>query len=773
MLLLAVPLLTVVFVAGTALVERAEQGRLRQEIRHKVEQAAQINAGLLAEPIWYVNADSLTAALDILLRDTDIVAAEARDAEQTVLASSREETSIDLEGFSSRKEPVFFEHLGLRQEVGELEIYYTEERLDGLRATRLRLYAALYAVLLTALVAAVFLATRRTVTGPLARWRQALSDGGEGRLRTVDWSSADEIGETIGAYNEKVTQVLAAHSQTEGRLAVLEDAVASLHRGFCVFDRDFRLQAFNQRYVEILKHREGTVKAGMSLSELLRANAANGEYGSANVEAVIIDRLAIAAAGEVYRRERPRPDGSVIEIESTPLPAGGFVSVYTDVTPQKELEGQLRQMTLNDPATRLPNKSLFLDRLRQALALADRAGQRLAVLMLDVDHFGEINDSYGRAAGDAVLLDLSARLRRLVRKCDTLARLDNDRFGMIHQRLDYIDDVALFAHRILGAMSRPFEIGSHSLRLSVSIGITLYPDDDADSRHILKHASLALTAAKAEGRGRYRYFVPETDQAVAERRDLEEELFKGLRKRQFVLHYQPQVDPGTGTVSGAEALVRWWHPERGMLLPADFMKLAEERGLIVPLTEWILEEACRQRGAWQARHGGSVWPVAVNLSARHFEEGDVVGSVEAALEKTELEHRFLEVEVSAEAALAYPGRVAESLAALRSLGVAAVMDGFGNGASPLNSIRRLPLDGVKLDRKLIGELEAGNQAATIVKAVIALGRQLHLRVGAAGVEETTQLELLRDEGCDQVQGNVFSRPLPGGELSDWVAGRGH
>ncbi len=771
LLLFSVPLLTAVFAIGTALVEKAEQRRLRDELRHKIELTAQINARVLAEPLWYVNTESLSATLDILLGDADIVSARALDAEQAVLAWSGEDSSIDLGSFQLFTEAVFFEHLGLRQEAGTFEIYFTEARLAGLLAQRLRLYAALYAVALAALLAAVFRATQRAVNVPLARWRRALSEGGEGELRAVDWTSPDEIGEAIGFYNEKVAAALAMKSRTDQRLSTFEDAVASLHRGLCVFDRDFRLVAFNQRYLEIMKSKEGAVRTGMSLSDLLRANAANGEYGSANVDAVIIDRLAIAAANEVYRRERVRPDGSVIEVESTPLPEGGFVSVYSDVTPQKQLESQLRQMTLNDPATRLPNRALFLDRLRQALALVDRTGTRLAVLMLDVDHFGEINEGHGRAAGDAVLLDLAARLRRLVRKSDTLARLENDRFAMIQQRLDYVDDAALFAHRVLGSMSRPFEVGSRSLLLNVSIGITIYPDDDKDSRHILKHSILALTAAKAEGRGRYRYFVPETDQAVAERRDLEEELFKGLRQHEFVLHYQPQVDPGTGAVSGAEALVRWWHPARGLMLPADFMKLAEERGLIVPLTEWILEEACRQRGQWQARHRGSVWPVAVNLSARHFKEGDVVGSVEAALEKTELEHRFLEVEVSAEASLAYPERVAESLAALRSLGVAAVMDGFGNGVSPLNSIRRLPLDGVKLDRKLVHELEAGSQAATIVRAVVALGRQLDLRIGAAGVEETTQLDLLRDEGCDQVQGNVFSQPLPGDELSDWVSGR--
>lgn len=776
MLALALPVLTVSFALTVTLVERAEYRRQRSELRREVERTARVNGNVLAGSIWYVNVGSLTAGLETVLEHDDVVAAVARDADRTVLAWSVEAPGggirsgqgvgppgIDEKGWPSVVEPVFLEHLGLRQEAGELEIYFTGRRVDATLARRLALDAVLFLLFFLCLAGSVVLVTRRAVAVPLARWRAALGGGTE-RLPTADWSSADEVGEVIRLYNERAAAANAGRDALEHRVRLFEDAVASLDRGFCIFDRDFRLASFNRRFVEILGHDDGVVEIGMSLSALLRANAAKGEYGSANVDAVIIDRLAIAASKEPYRRERERPDGTTIEVESTPLPGGGFVSVYTDVTPRKALEGQMRRMTLADPVTALANRALFHDRLRQALALTDRTETRLALFLIDPDHFRPINDAHGHEVGDGVLKEVADRLRRIARHSDTLARLEDDRFALIQQQVPSIDDAALLAHRIHGSLSRAFEIGDRVLRLTASIGITLYPDDDRVSRNLLRNAQLALAAAKAEGRHRYRFFKPEVDRAVARRRRLEEELFNALRDGQFVLHYQPRVELAGGALAGVEALLRWQHPERGLLLPEEFLPLAEDRGLIVPLTEWALAEAGRWRRGLAGEAG---WRVAVALSPCCFKEANVAASVGAALEQSELEPRLLEVEVSAETIVRHGERATAGLHALRELGVFALLDGFGNGASPLWP-RKLPVDGIRLGRQLVAGLASDPEAASVVSAAVCLGRRMRLRVTAEGVEDPEQLRLLREEGCAEAQGEAVSPPLTASDMARWL-----
>lgn len=785
--------LALVFVALSlgvliALAEVAEHRSLRRELRLEIASTARLSGRVLAAPMWYVNVGNVTAGLEVLLDHDAVVAAVARDAEGTVLAwctAGAESPNgdrlcgkagwpsvFDLTAWPRQVEKVHYQQeLGPRQEAGELEVFYSERRIAELMRRRVGLGALLFLVALASLTAGIFLATRRAVLTPLERWRQAIRDHrGEG-LRKVDWTSADEFGELVREYNERVDEERESRAEIGRRTRMFEDAFESLRRGFCIFDRDFRLVAFNRRYLEILDHSEGSVETGMSLKTLLRANAAKGEYGSASIDAVVIDRLAIAASGEHYRRERDRPDGTVLEVESSPTPDGGFVSLYTDVTQQKALEGQMRHLTLNDPTTGLANRALFHDRLRQALAVADRLGLRLALHLIDVDDFTGLNQLHGRELCDAVLKELAERLRQLVRKSDTAARLEDDRFAVIQQHLPSFDEAALLAHRIVGSLSRAFEIGDQALRLTASIGITVYPDDDRRSRNIMKNAVLALAAAKAEGRHRSRFFVPEVDREVQRRRRFEEELFNGLKNEQFVLHYQPRIDLETGALAGVEALLRWRHPQRGLVHPSEFMALAEDRGLIVPLCEWMLVEACRQRLEWQGLAGGS-WRVTVPLSARYFEEGDVVASVQEALEKTALEHRYLEIEVATGAlAGGADSAVGEGLHSLRALGVASIVEDFGNGISPLAVLRRLPVDAVKIDRQLVRDCQRDAEAAAILKTVILLGRQLHLRVSAAGVEEVEQLQRLKDEGCHEAQGGVVSPPLASDELGEWLASR--
>lgn len=783
MLALAVTFVTVSYAILVFLAEKSHHDRLRRELRVEIERAARISGEVLAGVLWSLNRESVSSGLEVMLTHEDIVAVIAFDMEGNTLVGCREAEDgavecrpegrsivADAAAWLSVSEQVIFEEVGKRPErSGELLVYFTEGRLDDLLRRSLQRDALTFVVLVLSLVGGILLATHRAVITPLARWRQAIRTGSETGLENVDWASADEIGLLIRDYNEKVARERVKVGRITERLKTFEDAFESLDRGLCIFDRDFRLVAFNRRYLEILEHAEGAVEPGMSLSALLRVNAANGEYGSANVEAVIIDRLAIAASGETYRRERHRPGGMVIEVESGPTSDGGFVSLYTDVTERKVLEDQLRHMTLADATAGLPNRALFHDRLRQALALADRFGTRLAALVIDVDRFRRITELHGQEVGDRVLVEVADRLRRIVRTSDTAARLEGDRFAVIQQHVPDADEAALLAHRLLGSLSRLFEIGDGEVRLTASIGISIYPDDDRDSSNLVKNALLALTAAKAEGRHRYRFFVPEVDREVARRRHREEELFDGLREHQFVLRFTPRMDLATTDLVGAEAQAWWRHPAKGLIPPSEFMDFVEDRGLIVPLAEWMLEEACRQRLAWQG-WTEALFRVTVPLSRRHFEEGDVATCVREALEKTALDHQFLEVEISSDTLHVSSRKLSEGLEALREMGVTLILDAFGKGSLPFHAIRRLPADALKIDPGLVQDLDDDGSAA-IVRAVIALGQRLELRVAAAGVDTPAQLRRLKDEGCDEVQGEAVGGPLDAEELASWMTSR--
>ena len=710
LLALTVPPAVLGILIAFTLVERAAWRAFELELEAELRQAAELGSAVLAQPVWYFDDDEILDRLRVLLRNDDIVALVIRDPQSGEVRAWCDEAvtpscGIDEPWPAGTKAavhpPVETDLVFQEVRAARLEIYSNRQRLRDEISRRLSIDAMLLGLVLLTLIVVVTFATRRSIARPLGQLREALGAAREGGLQPIAWESTDEIGSLVADFNAVAESEANHRSRLEEKLALLEEAFESLDRGFCVFNRDFKLVAFNRSYVALLGHEHGTVEEGMSLSRLLRANAARGEYGGASVDALIIDRLAIAASGEAYRRERQRPDGTVLEIDSQPLASGGFVSLYTDISRRKALEAQQRLVTLVDTLTRLPNRALFYDRLQQSLALSDRTGKRLALHLIDVDRLREVNEEHGTEVGDQVLRLIAERLGKMVRHSDTLARLDDDEFGVIQQCLEPVDDAALLAHRVLGSLARPFDVGDTSLLLSASVGITIYPDDDPDSSKILHHAELALHAAKAEGRHRHRYFVPAVDHAVAERGQLEEELFRALQDEQLVLRFQPRLDLGTGALMGVEALVWWEHPERGMLASETFFTLAKERGLIDPLTDWMLREACRQRLQWQNRRAGP-WRVEVQIEACCFEDGDVGRSVALALEATTLPPELLAVEMSESALLEYPEDAAAALGALRERGVAVSARGFGVGSSSSFSfLERFPLDALKIEGRFV------------------------------------------------------------------------
>ena len=424
---------------------------------------------------------------------------------------------------------------------------------------------------------------------------------------------------------------------------------------------------------------------------------------------------------------------------------------------------QLRHLTTHDPLTGLPNRVLLDDRLQQAIAHADRDMRAFAVLVCDLDRFKLINDSLGHRAGDELLQEVARRLSTVVRTADTVARFGGDEFVLIGTSIGDADDAAELASRVMDALQAPVRIAAIDIHTSPSIGIAMYPDDGTSSQALLAHADAATYSAKQHGRGNFRRYAPGMHAGAEDRVQLESELHNALTLNQFELHYQPKVDTRTGEVRSAEALIRWVHPVRGIISPADFIPLAEECGLIGAIGGWVIREACRQARAWQ-NAGVPALRVSVNLSASQFRDTGLVDSIRGALDDAGLQARYLEVELTESAVMSDPEESIAILEQLSAMGVLVSVDDFGTGYSSMSYLRRFPIDKLKIDRVFIAEIVSRPEDASIVRAIVSLAHSLHLKVVAEGVETLAQLDFLKTADCDEYQGYHFSRPLPAADF---------
>ena len=430
---------------------------------------------------------------------------------------------------------------------------------------------------------------------------------------------------------------------------------------------------------------------------------------------------------------------------------------------------QLRHLATHDALTGLPNRVLLDDRLAQGIARAEREGHGLAVAVIDLDRFKLVNDSFGHRTGDELLKEVALRLQGAVRSIDTIARLGGDEFVMILDRLEQRSDAEHIASRAVEALREPMQFAGTDLRTSASIGFAVYPADGSSVESLLAHADAAMYCAKQRGRNNVQYFAPGMNAVTREKIRLESELHDALRLRQLELHYQPKVDTRSGKVHGAEALIRWRHPQRGLVPPAEFIPLAEECGLIDSIGEWVVREACRQASAWQ-RAGLEPVRVAVNLSAFQFRQGGLLQVIQQALLDHDLDPRLLEVEITESALMSDPEESVAILEHLSRMGVLVSVDDFGTGYSSMSYLRRFPIDKLKIDRSFIHELSSRPDDASIVKAIVSLAHSLKLKVVAEGVETPAQLELLRQLGCDQYQGYYYSPAVPPAEFASLVGG---
>ena len=435
-----------------------------------------------------------------------------------------------------------------------------------------------------------------------------------------------------------------------------------------------------------------------------------------------------------------------------------FVTIIQDITERKAAEARIEQLAFYDPLTRLPNRVLGLDRLQQGISAASRHGHALAVMVVDLDLLKHINDSLGHAAGDRLLQEAACRLSGCVQENDTVARIGGDEFVVILN--DVMEDaIGMLAQKFLGAMREPFALDGHALHVRCSIGMALHPRDGSDAQTLLRNADAAMYRAKEQGRDTARFYTEEMNRKALERLAIEEDLHQALARSEFVLHYQPRVDLRNGEITGLEALVRWQHPEKGLIPPDRFIPVAEETGLILPLGEWVLREACTQATAW-ARQGLDPGSMAVNLSARQFRQADLLEKVAATLRETGLAPGSLELEITESMVASQVDSAVATLHRLNALGVRLAIDDFGTGYSSLNQLKRFSVQVLKIDKSFVDGIPSDPDDTTIVTTIVSMAHDMQLRVVAEGVETEAQLAFLRRRGCDEMQGYFFSEPLP-------------
>jgi diguanylate cyclase (GGDEF)-like protein/PAS domain S-box-containing protein len=604
------------------------------------------------------------------------------------------------------------------------------------------------------------------VSVPVARLTDAMSRLAQREIGVAipGITRGDEIGAMAGAVRVfRDGLIEAAHLNAERETARARE----LHN----------LQQFADATFEgIVIHRNGTIVYANTAYHKMLGRSDVGALGGRSV----LDFVAPTSLDTVRSRLRPRrqisgeieivhADGTILPVEVLSRPFdydGGQVtlSAIRDLSERKQAEAQIRQLAFHDGLTGLPNRYLLNDRLAQALELSARTGRRLAVLCLDLDRFKFVNDVFGQDAGDRLLVEVACRLSATVRAMDTVARIGGDEFVVIQALAEQPRSSAVVARSLIGSLSAPYQIDGQQIEIGVSIGIASYPDDGATAATLLKNSDIAMSRAKTSARGQYQFFAPEMDVRLRERRELEQDLRQAVCRSELELYFQPVYECASRRLEGFEALLRWTHPVRGPVSPVEFIPVAEESGLIVPLGQWVLETACAEAASWP----GS-WSVAVNLSPVQFRQPDLAEMVAETLTRTDLAPHRLELEVTEGVLISDPDQALATLTRLRAQGIRISLDDFGTGYSSLSYLRNFPFDKLKIDRSFIQDCDTNPDASGIVAAIVTMGRCLHIGVIAEGVENEAQLRLLVGHQCAQAQGYLLGRPQPSGQLAQFMA----
>jgi len=581
----------------------------------------------------------------------------------------------------------------------------------------------------------------------------------DGRWLRVSRSTTQEGGSII-VYGD-ITALKAQEAQLHATNLRLDAALENMSQGLGLYDRDARLQVVNRRFCEIFGLDLAAVRPGMTFAEVLDVSVAAGNHADQSSEDLLADhkRIVQHEAGSYFLQFS---DERIVAVTYRPTADGGWLITYEDVTEQRKAESQIAFMARHDALTKLPNRSMLAERIEQAIAQAGR-GSNFAVFCLDLDNFKQVNDTLGHPVGDELLCAVADRLRACVREVDTVARLGGDEFAIIQSGIEAPEDAARLARRIVECVGQPYEFGEQRIVIGCSAGISLAPGDGTYGEKLLKNADVALYRAKTDGRGTWRFFEPEMDAILQERRAIELDLREAMDRNQFELFYQPLYDLSLNEICGFEALLRWRHPVRGLVSPDQFIPIAEEIGLIIPLGEWALLHACEQAATWP-----NDLKVAVNISAVQFRSPRLIDAVANALAASKLPARRLELEITESVLLANSAETLATLHQLRGLGPRIALDDFGTGYSSLSYLRSFPFDKLKIDRSFVKDATTTDGSDLIVRAIISLGKSLGMRTTAEGVETVEQLNRMRAEGCSEAQGFLFSPPVPASKLASVI-----
>jgi diguanylate cyclase (GGDEF)-like protein/PAS domain S-box-containing protein len=569
-------------------------------------------------------------------------------------------------------------------------------------------------------------------------------------------------------YMLRASQSIKEKKQAEERLLLLKEAVDCLPLGITITDVNGRIMYTNP--TEALMH-------GTTTEELFGRHARN--FAPTHLRNP--SPAAWRSYNGVWKREsiNIRNTGEEfpvqllsIAVRNTEGTCLGMVTACEDITQRKESEERIHSLAYYDTLTGLPNRGTFLERLHQALTMAQRQCHQVGLLFLDLDSFKDVNDTQGHDFGDKLLKAVSSRIVSVMRDSDTLARLGGDEFVIVLPSLDARESAAVATERILSVFENPFELDGQLLYTSASTGIAIYPDDAQDADGLFKCADTAMYHAKNEARGSYRFFSIEMNQLIMRRVALENGLRHGLEKNEFFLHYQPQWDLNTGRMVGAEALVRWHSSEFGILQPAEFIPLVEKTGLILPLGEWILRTACIQARDW-SRDEQLPFRVAINISGRQFRQADFLEMTERIIRETGVDPSVLEFEFTESVIMEKAGRTIRILRALKSMGIQLSIDDFGTGYSSLSYLKHFPIDRIKIDRSFIADIKKSSDDAAIVEAIISLCHSLKLKVMAEGVETADQIHFLTARNCSEAQGFLLAHPMEASGITGNLTYRCH
>ncbi len=591
----------------------------------------------------------------------------------------------------------------------------------------------------------------------------------------------EQTGRALEQANQRVSAAMAEVQQQNLELrhrdealhtrnARFDAALNNMSQALCMVDADGRLIVCNDRFRDMFGVSLDETAPGAPAFAVFRAAGTGGRYGQRLVHGVWTDQQLLVAGGRPANFVREDEAGRAIEVSHEPMADGGWVATYEDITERRRAEQRIRHMAHHDALTGLPNRALFHERMEEALRPRREDDRGPAVLCLDLDNFKDVNDSLGHQTGDELLRAVAERLRALVRDRDVVARLGGDEFAILQAGSVEQADAEALAERILARLSEPFDLDHYRVSVGVSIGIALPATaggGEASAHAMLRNADVALYRAKAEGRRTWAVFEPAMARAIQARLDTEADLREALGRNEFQVYYQPVFDLGARRIAGFEALLRWRHERRGMVPPSEFIPVAEQAGLIVPIGRWVLQQACLEAAGWP-----EPMKVAVNLSPLQFLSGDLVRTVREALELSGLAPGRLELEITETTLLQDNETVVGMLHELRARGIRVALDDFGTRYSSLSYLRTFPFDKIKIDQSFVREMGSRADCLAIVKSVARLAGQLGMAATAEGVETAEQLAQVEAAGCTEAQGYYFGRPDPPSGIEHWLRGHG-